>query len=489
MTGDATKTSPDRAASGFDAPTQIFPTPQAVGLVAAGAALAGLAAFWPLATVAATAATAVVVLVASRPAWAAYTYVGVAPLTVGLDRGLVLPLLRPQELLLALLWIGLLAGPVRSWVVRGMPRVPVSPVDVLVLLLAVNGSVTTLLWMTGRGAEITGDDILFALTLWKYLAVYVLFRIAVRADAQVRRVLVTVLAATSVVAVIGILQALGAVDVSGPLSAFAPGADEEALAANRASSTIGTPIGFADTVVIALAASIGWFTMVGTATRLIMAAGVLFAVAALASGQASGVIGLLVGVVATGWAIGRLRSTAVWLLPGLVLAGLAVAGPVLGECLQNLDPATGLPVSWTGDYGRLANLQTYIWPRLAEPGNAFFGVRPSSRVAAPEPWREWVWIESGYTWLLWNGGVLLLAAFVAYLVVAGRTTLAVLRARPAPAVSAAALAAFAGLAMVAVLMLLDPHLTIRGSADLLFPLVALSVTGASFLSPSRGASS
>ena len=41
----------------------------------------------------------------------------------------------------------------------------------------------------------------------------------------------------------------------------------------------------------------------------------------------------------------------------------------------------------------------------------------------------------------------------------------------------AAAAALAGTAMIFTLMLLDPHLTVRGCADLFFPLMALAVVG------------
>src|SRR4029453_6776205 len=45
------------------------------------------------------------------------------------------------------------------------------------------------------------------------------------------------------------------------------------------------------------------------------------------------------------------------------------------------------------------------------------GVRRAacSTLAAPEHWREWVYIESGYPWLLWTGGVPLVAAFLFFL--------------------------------------------------------------------------
>jgi hypothetical protein len=165
---------------------------------------------------------------------------------------------------------------------------------------------------------------------------------------------------------------------------------------------------------------------------------------------------------------------------GVLVLGVApIAGlvfrPVVAARLSDIDPATGLPESWIF---RLRNLRTHFWPELFSNFNFVLGVRPSARIRAPESWRDYVWIESGHTWLLWTGGIPLFLAFWWFLVVSLRRTAQVARAR-ADAIGIAALASFSGLCVIAVLMILDPHLTLRGTADLLFALLALACTTAS----------
>jgi hypothetical protein len=100
----------------------------------------------------------------------------------------------------------------------------------------------------------------------------------------------------------------------------------------------------------------------------------------------------------------------------------------------------------------------------------------------------WVWIESGYTWLLWGGGVPLLAAYVAWVVTATRRGAARARmtdlGRPDP-VAAVGAVVVAVVAAQAFSMIFDPHLTYRGSSDALFMMLALAGLPATVPVPPR----
>jgi hypothetical protein len=136
-------------------------------------------------------------------------------------------------------------------------------------------------------------------------------------------------------------------------------------------------------------------------------------------------------------------------------------------------------VSWTG---RLANLQTYFWPKLFSGGNFLLGVRPAARIPVATQATGYVWIESGYTWLLWAGGIPLLAGFVFLACAAARRGWRAARggmdglggAVGSGGTSVAGIALFTSIAVISALMTFDPHLTYRGTGDAFFTLLALA---------------
>ena len=130
------------------------------------------------------------------------------------------------------------------------------------------------------------------------------------------------------------------------------------------------------------------------------------------------------------------------------------------EPARRLRPELGHASSWEG---REANLERFFLPELLSDDKWLFGVRAAPCVPAPEAWREMVYIQSGYVWLIWIGGIPFLLAFLGFAVFALRRLARIARAR-ADAVGCAAAAGFCWVASMVVMMLFDPHL--RSAAGL-----------------------
>jgi len=452
-------------------PARVVP---AVLALPAAAALGGLASRVPLLAVAGMLVLAAATAIFLRPAVAGYLLVGLTPLIVGIDRGRLIPVLRPNEAVLVLSGGALLARAV--WDLRTGTRLrpKLGPVAALLVLMAVFNSVVPVLWMSVRGVAVSGDDIMHAVVLWKYLALYAIVRASIRTAAEARRCLWLAVLAGSVVAVVAVLQSLELFGVPRLLATFyAPYGQETRLSNNRGSSTLALPAATADLLIMSLAVVAGFWRREGFRSPATAPAAGLLVVGVLASGQFSAAIGLVVAIVAIGLVSRRADLPLVFGLVGTA-AGIWVLRPVIAQRLSGFDRVSGLPESWVG---RLHNLRSYFWPTLFSDQNFLLGVRPSARVPGPQTLAvPWIWIESGYTWLLWGGGIPLFATFVLFVVVSVRQSWRVAQ-RP-DAFGTAATGALIGVVVVAVLMLFDPHITYRGSADLLFSLLAVTAAGA-----------
>lgn len=451
------------------APRLPVASPGAVALAGALAlaALSGpAAAAAPVYTLLALIAAVLVAAIFVHPPVAAYTLLLATPLMAGLERGELIPLLRPSEAV-AIVVIGalVLRGAAVS---RGRFSPRIGRLDGAILLLTVAGSLIPVMWMLARGKELTQDDLLYALQLWKYYAVFVAVRAAIRTEKEVRVCLWLSMIAASVVGAIAVIEAGNLFGLPDLLSQYygVEGADK------RGSSTLGSPHAVADVMVMNLAIAAGWLIRGGSrrGPLLLLAAGFVFGI--IASGEFSGYLGLLLAVGTVGLITGTLGRSFLFFVPVVTIAALSLRS-VVATRLSGFESETGMPQSWEV---RLENLRTFFWPQLTDNFNWIMGVRPAPRVPGPERWRDWVWIESGHTYLLWTGGVLFFLAFFVFLWTAMRRVARVARER-SDAIGVAAIASLTGLVLVAVLMTFDPHLTFRGAADLNFSLLALALVG------------
>jgi hypothetical protein len=422
----------------------------------------------PPATVPALVVLLVVTVVVWRtPAIAAVAVIAITPLVAGIDRGRLIPALRPNEGLVVLMaGILVLRAVVRlpnGW----RPRIRLSRLEATLLLMAVANSVVPVFFMLLRGRTVEADDISYALVLWKYLAVYVLVRLTVRTEREIGWCLWACMLTTSVVAIIGFLQALDLLGVRDLLLTYwVPFGHEGALAQPRGGSTLALPAAAADLMILNLAVAAGLWWKDRRHGVVLGGIAMVSVLGVLAAAEFSSVLGLLVATVCVAMALLRY-------LPVAVGSAAVVVWPVIEHRLAGFQGPAGIPISWTT---RLANLETYFWPQLFSGWNPVLGVRPAARVVVAYQGTGFVWIESGYTWLLWGGGVPLFAAYLWFVRVGTRTTWEACRPLTTNR-SVAALSAFAGVVTTTVLMVFDPHITYRGSADLLFALLAIVAIG------------
>jgi hypothetical protein len=309
--------------------------------------------------------------------------------------------------------------------------------------------------------------------LIKYYVLFRVFRGTILTTVQVMTSLWVSMAAAAIEAVIGVLQVLNLFSVPDLLLAYydSPFEGESGTISDRATSTLASAFGHADLMMMSLVIALGLLRVRRDHRLLLGAAAAVFLAGCAVSGEFSGYIGLLAMLLAFGSLFGGVLRR---MLPGLIGGGAISAVPfchVLAYRIAGFSGEGGLPHSWNG---RLDNLERFFLPKLIEEANWLLGVQPAPRVPAMDTWRDFVYIECGYVWLLWIGGVPFFLAFV-YFVVTALTLLRPIAKTRTDAVGVAASASFCYIVALIALMLFDPHLTLRGAADLLFPLLAMSL--------------
>jgi hypothetical protein len=446
--------------------------PSRLGALAA-ATFAAASAVGLLVTIAGPVAAAVVVgggclfgVVAWRPVLATYLYLATLPFVAGIARGTVVSGLRPNEALLVVVVAGAITGGYIR-VVRGAPlQLRLGPWDLALAAFVIFATVWPISSMMLRGMSPQVADVVAVFPVCKLTVLFLLVRATVRDSAQVLWCIRLIVGGAVGLAVVAVLQTLNFGPVLHLLNtwwAIDPG--EGPLQA-RGTATLTNAIATGDYILIGLTLLImsGLRGLFGRWTGL--GGGLVLLAGLLAAGQFSTWLGaLLVGILLF-WRVPAARVWALRLAPIVGIAALVGAPALLGR-LGELAGGSA-PQSWVVRWHNVSHL--YL-PELLGHGGFLIGVSPNSVVVPPDTWRDVVYLESGYLDLLWIGGIPLLVGFVvlswAVLKLSRRLS------TRTDGVGACASTLFVVWWAVVLLMVLDPHLFLRGAGDLLFVLFAI----------------
>jgi hypothetical protein len=435
----------------------------AAAVAGLGAALAG-----PLAVVTVL-LLGVLAICAWRPVAAAYIYIASVLFLAGAERGTI-PLLRLNEAVLLVVVAGVVAGAFARQLVgaRSRTRLELRPsIDVPLAAFVLLATAWPLASLLLRGGSPGVGDLTALLPVVKLAVVFLLVRATVLEQDQLVRLIRIMVWSSVAIAAIAIAQTLGVPPVLDALSSFSPDETASEISA-RGSTTLASSIATGDVITIGLVLVVASGVRGILRRREQLAAGLVLGAGVLAAGQFSTWISALIAAALVLHMYPQLRRQALRVLPVVGLAILVGLPAFIGR-VEGFGDGYGVPVSWLG---RWDNLSTFFIPPLLDGANLLIGVSPDPVLAAPETWRDVIYLESGYLLLLWVGGVPLLAGF-AWLSVAVLRRAAGLARRP-DALGACGSTLLIAWILLLILSLLDPHLTLRGTGDFLFALLAVA---------------
>jgi len=401
----------------------------------------------------------------SWPARLVALYLVLLPVLAGMPRDRYLPLLRPSEgLQIAVIGTGCVIAFAAYG--RGLRwRLDIRPLDWWMAALAALSSVVPLAWLVARDEPVNLGLILAASPMIKYLLLWVLVRVAIRTSADRMLILTAAILGGLFVAGTAIAEAAGIGPIKELLGTYWSAEGTPAFE-GRAFTTIGSAIASGALLVLTAGISLG-LAVKRNSVSMLAVTGVLL-VGVIATGQMTSLAGIIVGLGVVAQAHRVLAKTLAFGLPVLIVAGVGMSS-VIAERLANTAGRSMIPQSWVI---RWANVTELYWPSIVD-GGWKLGVSPDTIVIPPDTWREEVFLESGYLWAVWIGGIPLLLALIGFLWSGWRLT-----ATPQPNADLDILriATRGALAFMIVFNLIDPHASLRGGADLLYVLTATTMS-------------
>lgn len=422
----------------------------------------------PLVGLGATIGVAFCVVALSRPMVLCYLMVAAVALTAGVERGRLVPMLRPNE-------VGLLLSAVLALVALIMKRrreVQVPGYVVAALAVLVTGTVLIPgMSYLQRGTEPTAEAILGLLAPLQYVLVFWLFAAVPARESDRHRLIQVMLLCGTVVAAVGLVQAAGVTSVVGLLNEWY-GSSHTARATEAARVTSLMAAWNALGVFCMVNILVAWAVLPWTRKLLgrlnAIIAVCLSASCLLASGSFAGALGAIMGVAAIEILAERgLQAVPLLLAAGAAAVGIAVLWPLLEPFLLrrlNYQFESGGVVPRTLDF-RFQVWREVFWPAIRE--NPIWGVD----LTIPDTF-AWHAFESEYILLLFRSGLVGLVGHLAWVAV----TLGWLHrklCRSAGLSKAVVTAAIALLVVLSVAGLTNAVFRFSGTADYLWMILAL----------------
>lgn len=403
----------------------------------------------------------------SWPARYVAMFVVMMPLVAGVPRGQIVPMLRLSEVLqVGLMGAAMMAAAI-SYARGDRWLFSVQRVDWWMIALGTFGSLVPIVLLAARGVEIEVGAIAAAFALFKYLLLWLFVRLSVRTVADVAIVLFGAVTAACLVAAQAIPEGLGIGPTGAMARALTGGIPN---AEGRAFTLLGSAI--SSGAVIAMCAAVTFGLAVKFRSVVAVVATGFLLLGSLATGQATSALAVLVVLTVAAWQHRVLLKTLLAGVPFAIVAAL-FAAPIIENRLGDVAGRSLVPQSWLI---RWVNVTELYWPDI-RAGGWIWGVHPNTVVVPPDSWRAEVFLESGYLWTLWVGGLPLLICFVGLLVSTWRA-LSVDTNDPVQEI--ARVAGKSIVVFMVVFNLIDPHLTLRGGADLFYVLVPVALAAAPF---------
>ncbi len=443
--------------------------------------LAGLTGFNPFLGITSALVLFLLLLVIPRPVLIVYGLSIIMPLTGGLTRGAVLPILRLGQALVVFAFIlFLLARPSP----QGKSRL--TAIDLAFVLFFLTEAVFPILFLYYEGEHLNlnavdGSGVSLIQTLLGPLQYYLLYRIVVAtisSDRQIKVVLELSFIASIIVSVIGILEKIVAPVKTFIQTYYPPQVQGAAVSLNdwRITSTLGHFSGLAAYLVFTIILVLACYTMgerVKISTQLLAITTVIDSIALILTGTFAGWIGMAVGAVAIFILIGRVPKLFILSLCGIALAAL-IFQPFLSARLDEQLGAGAIK----GLVPESLAFRIQLWENLFLPAigqNLLFGAGP-----APAVLKSWPAEESQYLLLLLRGGLPYFFSYLLLIGVAMTTCWRQMKSKSRDAKHSVAIALLVILITLNVMNVSGEYFTYVGGTQVLWVLLAIVVASRQF---------